>query len=91
MLKFLIKKGVSSSTSKDGDKEQRKYMKIDLKDLPVDPKDRKSIDEYHVNQRDEIRRAYLIDGPFQPKNHNFKVRDIGVSLVDLLVHGWGWK
>ena len=77
MLKFLIKKGASSSTSKDGDKEQRKFMKTDLKDLHVDPNDRKSIDEYHVNQRDEIRRAYLINRPFQPKNHNFKVRDIG--------------
>ncbi|XP_023729570.1 uncharacterized protein LOC111877281 [Lactuca sativa] len=32
---------------------------------------------YHVNQRDEIRRAYLQKGPCQPRDHSFQQRDIG--------------
>ena len=45
--------------------------KIDLKDLPWDPYNRKRIIEYHSDQRDEIRRVYLIKGPCQPLGHEF--------------------
>ncbi|KAK1388696.1 zinc finger MYM-type protein 1-like [Heracleum sosnowskyi] len=51
--------------------------KIDLKDLPWDPFDRKRIIEYHPDQRDEIRRAYLIRGPCQPLGHEFPKTKIG--------------
>ena len=57
--------------------EQHKYMKVDLNSLPVEPVERPSIDFYHVNQRDEIRRAYLQKGPCQPQNHTFPQRDFG--------------
>ena len=50
-------------------------MKIDLNSLPVDPAERKLIEFYHVNQRDEIRRAYMQKWHFQPKDHEFPVRD----------------
>ncbi|KAJ9545408.1 hypothetical protein OSB04_025115 [Centaurea solstitialis] len=40
---------------------------IDLNDLPSDPADRPKITTYHPNQREEIRRAYWIKGPCQPK------------------------
>ena len=51
--------------------------KIDLKDLPWDPSERKRIIEYHPDQRDEIRRAYLIKGPCQPLGHEFPKTKIG--------------
>lgn len=49
---------------------------IDLNDLPWDPADRKKNSEYHPNQRDEIRRQYLIRGPCQPRGHNFLRKNI---------------
>ncbi|XP_010558839.1 PREDICTED: zinc finger MYM-type protein 1-like [Tarenaya hassleriana] len=53
---------------------------IDLHDLPSDPADRKKILEYHPNQRDEIRRKYLIRGPCQPRGHDFPKKMIGNKL-----------
>ena len=52
LFKFYKKK-------EGNEKEQEKFMKIDLNSLPVDPAERKPINFYHVNQKDEIRRAYL--------------------------------
>ncbi|KAL9856982.1 putative transcription factor and/or regulators TTF-type(Zn) family [Arabidopsis thaliana] len=43
---------------------------INLNELPSDPAKRKSILSYHPNQRDEVRREYLIRGPCQPRGHN---------------------
>ncbi|KAL6538265.1 hypothetical protein OROGR_012253 [Orobanche gracilis] len=50
---------------------------IDLKELPSDPCERKKISDYHPNQRDEIRRTYLIRGPCQPRGHEFPYTMIG--------------
>ncbi|KAJ0752191.1 putative transcription factor and/or regulators TTF-type(Zn) family [Helianthus annuus] len=55
-------------------------MKIHLEDLPWDPPERKPILSYDVNQRDEIRWAYLNNGPCQPQGHVFPKRDIGGRL-----------
>ena len=38
---------------------------IDLKDLPKDPADRPLITSYKPNIRDDVRRAYLLQGPCQ--------------------------
>ncbi|GKB81797.1 zinc finger MYM-type protein 1-like protein [Tanacetum coccineum] len=50
---------------------------LDSNDLPWDPADRKRIMDYHPDQRDEIRRKYLIRGPFQPRGIEFPKRSIG--------------
>ena len=39
---------------------------VDVDTLPSDAYNRKSIESYNVNQRDKIRRAYLLRGPYQP-------------------------
>ncbi|XP_038689137.1 zinc finger MYM-type protein 1-like isoform X2 [Tripterygium wilfordii] len=57
--------GSSSGNSSSIPKE------VDLNNLPSDPAERKKISEYHPNQIDEIRRAYLIKGPCQPRGHDF--------------------
>ncbi|KAJ9539525.1 hypothetical protein OSB04_032258 [Centaurea solstitialis] len=90
VLKFFKKVGESSSSDipkttnveetfvKDYEQETPlKYMKIDLDSLPADPGQRPSMEVYHVNQRDEIRRHYLQKGPCQPRNHFFERREIG--------------
>ncbi|XP_010431167.1 PREDICTED: uncharacterized protein LOC104715460 [Camelina sativa] len=41
-------------------------------DLSWDPAERKEIMSYHPNERDEIRRKYLVRGPCQPYDHPFK-------------------
>ena len=45
--------------------------KTDLENFPSDPAERKSIKEYHPNERDEVRRKYLTKGPCQPRGHDF--------------------
>ncbi|KAJ9538306.1 hypothetical protein OSB04_031039 [Centaurea solstitialis] len=90
MLRFYKKVGESSSSetpkttnveetiAKDNEQETPlKYMKVDLDSLPADPGQRPSMEVYHVNQRDEIRRHYLQKGPCQPRNHSFERREIG--------------
>ena len=45
--------------------------RIDVSALPSDPGERKPMSQYHPDERDEVRRAYLQKGPFQPRNHAF--------------------
>ncbi|KAK9079744.1 hypothetical protein SSX86_001417 [Deinandra increscens subsp. villosa] len=52
---------------------------VDLDKLPRDPADRKRILDYHPDQRDEIMRKYCINGPFQPRGHDFQKRMIGTK------------
>lgn len=61
-----------------------------MENLPSDPADRKRIQEYHPNERDEVRRKYLIRGPYQPRSHDFpktlsgnKLRRFNPSWFDL--------
>ncbi|KAL9677802.1 hypothetical protein QQ045_015638 [Rhodiola kirilowii] len=50
---------------------------VNLDDLPWDPAERKKITQYHPNQRDEVRRKYLIRGPCQPRGHAFPRKRMG--------------
>ncbi|KAK9070016.1 hypothetical protein SSX86_010415 [Deinandra increscens subsp. villosa] len=50
---------------------------IDLNKLPWDPADRIRIMDYHPDQRDVIRRKYLVNGPCQPRGHDFPKKYIG--------------
>ncbi|XP_023754954.1 uncharacterized protein LOC111903409 [Lactuca sativa] len=50
---------------------------FDINNIPSDLTDRPRITSYHPNQRDEIRRAYWIKGPSQPKVHDFPSIKIG--------------
>ncbi|XP_023762031.1 uncharacterized protein LOC111910413 [Lactuca sativa] len=88
MLKFLKKIDNPSSSSLSDqhetvhkDTKERtstsKHVKIDLNTLPADPGERPSMEVYHANQRDEIRRAYLQKGLYQPRKHSFEQRGIG--------------
>ena len=43
---------------------------ISLSDLSADPGERKMIANYHLNQKDDIRREYILRGPVQPQNYN---------------------
>ncbi|ESQ50540.1 hypothetical protein EUTSA_v10023173mg [Eutrema salsugineum] len=53
---------------------------IELDDLPYDPAKRKNIQDYHPDQRDEVRRKYLTRRPCQPCGHTFKQKSIRNAL-----------
>ncbi|KAI4979709.1 hypothetical protein ZWY2020_016462 [Hordeum vulgare] len=90
MEKYLIKKSVnanpttsnSSGGSRNALRPTAKHNSavpelVDLNKLPRDPAKRKRMEDYHPNQRDEIRRKYLIWGPNQPRQLEFPYREIG--------------
>ena len=49
---------------------------VDLKDLPKDPADRQKITSYKSNIRDDVRRAYLLQGPCQIRLQSFPTKSI---------------
>ncbi|KAL4586505.1 hypothetical protein LXL04_011141 [Taraxacum kok-saghyz] len=73
MDKFITKRKASDS-SKSFNVEFSKQSRAEINlpnDLPSDPGMRTRILDYDPNVRDEVRRAYLLKGPCQPKSHNF--------------------
>ncbi|KAL6545175.1 hypothetical protein OROHE_009840 [Orobanche hederae] len=82
-MERFLKRKISRSGSSSGDYISQSSSAllmptvIDLDDLSWDPSERKRILEYHPNQRDEIKRKYLIKGPCQPRGHDFPRKIIG--------------
>ncbi|KAL6582954.1 hypothetical protein OROMI_005032 [Orobanche minor] len=82
-MERFLKRKISTPGSSSGDNISQPSSTllmptvIDLDNLPWDPSERKRILEYHPNQRDEIRRKYLIKGPCQPRGHDFPRKMIG--------------
>jgi len=62
------------ATDEEGEMSE---IRVDLEVLEHDPGKRIPISRYDVNVRDSVRRRYIELGPCQPKNHDFKYRDIG--------------
>ena len=48
---------------------------IQFEEIDRDPGSRKQICEFSINKQDEIRRAYLKEGPYQPKNIDYPYND----------------
>ena len=71
----------SSSNSK------KSYLEINLDDLPSNPGLRRKILDYHPNDRDKIRMAYLQKGPCQPFDHDFPQKKIG-NIYRRFVSSW---
>ncbi|XP_024993104.1 uncharacterized protein LOC112526901 [Cynara cardunculus var. scolymus] len=82
MERFLKRKASTSDNSGKPLNNLRNDLpsmprEVDLNNLPSNPTERKRILQYHPNQREEIRRHYLIKGPCQPRGHDFPKRIIG--------------
>ena len=52
-----------------------KCSRIQSEEIDRDPGSRKQICEFPINKQDEIRRAYLKEGPYQPKNIDYPYND----------------
>ena len=52
-----------------------KCLRIQSEEIDRDPGSRKQICEFPINKQDEIQRAYLKEGPYQPKNIDYPYND----------------
>ena len=53
-----------------------KCSRIKSKGIDYDPRSRKQIYEFPVNEQDEIRRAYLIASPYQPRDIKYPYKGL---------------
>ena len=49
---------------------------------------RPQILDYHPNIRDQVRRAYLLKGPCQPRSHNFPFKEYGKTPQRRFIPSW---
>ena len=57
------------------DEHPSKCPKLQFEEIDRDPRSCKQICEFPINKQDEIRRAYLEKGPYQPKNIDYPYND----------------
>ena len=57
------------------DEHPFKCSQIQFEEIDRDLGSRKQICEFPINKQDEIRRAYLKEGPYQPKNIDYPYND----------------
>lgn len=72
---------------------EEKETIYDVELLPHDPGKRINIMDYPPNDRDSVRRAYILKKPCQPKTHNFPQTNIGGRLRRFCVswfEKWDW-
>ncbi|KAI3746066.1 hypothetical protein L6452_08485 [Arctium lappa] len=79
MEKFLKRKAPSTGNTSNNNT-------IDINNLPWDPSERPKIRSYDPNQRDEVRRKYLVRGPCQPRGHEFPSKVIGAKARRFVVN-----
>ena len=79
MERFFKKISVppSPAIEKNNDTRGQGSTKFILSNLPSDPGKRIRILDYNPNIRDQVRRAYVLAGPQQPKTHNFPYKKYG--------------
>ena len=57
------------------DEYSSKCLRIQSEEIDRDLGSRKQICEFPINKQDEIQRAYLKEGPYQPKNIDYPYND----------------
>ena len=72
MTHVVVETNVNTSMP---DEHPSKCPKLQFEEIDCDPGSRKQMCEFPINKQDEIRRAYLIDGPYQPKNIDYPYND----------------
>ncbi|XP_078177490.1 uncharacterized protein LOC144571969 [Carex rostrata] len=64
-------KPTSRSSETESSSQKKACVELSPSDINADPGLRKPIDEYDKEIRDQVRRAYLLNGPTQPIGHTF--------------------
>ena len=68
------------------DEHPSKCPKLQSEEIDRDPGTRKQICEFPINKQNEIRQAYLIEGPYQPENIVYPYND-DTHRLDFNLHG----
>jgi hypothetical protein len=58
-------------STRESTNKKKPRVEFNLLDIVSDPGNRKPIDEYAFEIRDQVKRAYALSGPTQPINHTF--------------------
>jgi hypothetical protein len=69
--KYFKRKFLEDEESIKASSSKKSHIKINSNILFADPGLRRAIYEYHINDRDAIRRAYLQKNPCQPSHRDF--------------------
>ena len=72
----------------NGEGSKQNGVKEILTNLPTDPGLRPRILDYHPNIRDQVRRAYLLKGPCQPRSHNFLFKEYEKTPRRRFIPSW---
>nr|XP_034569857.1 zinc finger MYM-type protein 1-like [Setaria viridis] len=94
MEKYYAKKDATKSsgsaeTIESRVEQKRPRIELDMRDIVADPGQRKPIDDFHHDIRDEARRAYLQIGPYRPAGHKFpKTKKDGKGQSRGFVGSW---
>ncbi|XP_058181281.1 uncharacterized protein LOC131299720 [Rhododendron vialii] len=70
----------SSTPTINNEPSKQSRKESDLPELQADPGLRPRIMDYDPNIREQVRRAYLLKGPCQPRNHQFRQRNFSGFL-----------
>ncbi|CAD6214306.1 unnamed protein product [Miscanthus lutarioriparius] len=88
MEKYYAKKS-SAETIESRVEQKRPRIELDMRDIVANPGDRKPIDDFHHDIRDEARRAYLQIGPYRPAGLKFpKTKKDGKGQSRGFVGSW---
>nr|XP_034894408.1 zinc finger MYM-type protein 1-like [Populus alba] len=68
---------IKASSQVTQSSSKKSHIEINPDTLLADPGLRRPIYEYHINDRDAIRRAYLQKGPCQPSHYDFPQKQFG--------------
>ena len=71
------KESIKASSHVTQSSSKKSHIEINPDTLLADPGLRRPIYEYHINDRDAIRRAYLQKGPCQPLHCDFPQKQFG--------------
>jgi hypothetical protein len=74
---FEDEESIKTSSHVTQSSSKKSHIEINPDILLADPGLRKPIYEYHINDRDAIRRAYLQKGLCQPSHYNFPQKQFG--------------
>ena len=76
LLTYYSSSSNANTSNTDEGTSQPKKSKVEFcfSDIIGDPGNRKPIDHYAFEIRDQVKRAYALSGPTQPVNHTFPRR-----------------
>lgn len=83
---------LKSGNNESGSSQKKARVELNQSDIIADPGLRKPIDDYEKDIRDEVRRAYLLNGPIQPIGHSFpsKMQDHYRSFQESWFKKFDW-